>query len=434
MNIDSNNLLHKGIRNPRDIAAAIPALLLCAVPLMILVLDILMPSMSDLQYRIYPVAIRIISLISIICMAACLSMDIDSGRIHIDSKDICFILFTVCIVISTFVNGFSHDAIFSVPYRYVGVFDLFIYIYIYMYCSGSIGSERLKNTFFLCLMLVSDLISAAFFYDHFIDKITAFNDKLEPSAIFFHGNHYGYFLVIVIAVAAGCYCFSRGVMTAAGALSLLAGLAALAMNRSMGCILAAGATLVVICITSVIHGGSHRKKALVMAACIAAVSAGMLILSSQLRADIAQTIGEFKQIISGDNNIHAGNGRWGIWQYVAGYITDHPWWGYGCEGIAELMKDYTLTTNPHNEPLTYAAFFGIPAAAFYCAGVLASFIKGIRTKGGCSTCLIASFSVMAYFLSSLFGVAMFYTAPYLFILMGMASEGRTGIHQAASDV
>ena len=157
-----------------------------------------------------------------------------------------------------------------------------------------------------------------------------------------------------------------------------------------------------------------------MAVCIAVVSACMLVISSQLRADFVQTFMEFRQIISGDNNIYAGNGRWGIWQYVASYIADYPWWGYGCEGIAEIMKDYTLTTNPHNEPLTYAAFFGIPAAVFYCAGVIAAVIKGLRAKES-KACMIASFGAMAYFLSSLFGVAMFYTAPYLFILMGIAA-------------
>lgn len=414
------HIMNNEIKDRKGITAIIPAMLLCAVPFIILLLDLFVPSMSALQYKLYPAMIRTVSLISIICMAACFSMNIDRGRLHIDFKDVCFMLFTVCMLISTGINGFSHKAFFSVPYRYVGVFDLFIFIFIYMYCSGCIDSERLKTAFFVCLMAVSDLVAAAFFCDHFIVKIPAFNDKLEPSAIFFHGNHYGYFLVTVIAVSAGCYCFSRGKAAFMGGLSFITGLAALALNRSMGCILAAAATLAIIFLVSVIQGDTQRNKALVMAVCIAVVSACMLVISSQLRADIVQTFMEFRQITSGDNNIYAGNGRWGIWQYVASYIADYPWWGYGCEGIAEIMKDYTLTTNPHNEPLTYAAFFGIPAAVFYCAGVIAAVIKGLRANES-RACMIASFGAMAYFLSSLFGVAMFYTAPYLFILMGIAA-------------
>lgn len=418
MGMAEKHIEHEEIKSS---IAVIPAMLLCAVPLMVLVLDIFIPSMSVLQYKIYPIAVRMVSLISIICMAACLSMDMDRAKLHIDLKDVCFILFTVCMVISTCINGFSHEAFFSVPYRYVGVYDLFIYIFIYLYCSGCIESERLKTAFFVCLMAVSDLVAAAFFCDYFIVKIPAFDNKLEPSAIFFHGNHYGYFLVTVIAVSAGCYCFSKGKTAVLGGLSLVADLAALALNRSMGCILAAAVTLALVFSVSVIRGETQRKRALFMTLCIAVLSAFMLIINSQLREDVAQTVLEFRQITTGFNNIYAGNGRWGVWQYVASYIADYPWWGYGCEAIAEIMKDYTLITNPHSEPLTYAAFFGIPAAFFYCAGVIASVINGLKTEGNNRTCMIAAFGVFAYFLSSLFGVAMFYTAPYLFLLMGMAS-------------
>ena len=135
-----------------------------------------------------------------------------------------------------------------------------------------------------------------------------------------------------------------------------------------------------------------------------------------------QTASEFLQIISGDNNIYAGNGRWGIWQYVAEYIADYPVWGYGCEGIADIMKDYTLTTSPHNEPLTYAVFFGIPAAVFYCAAVITAVIKGIRNGRHDPVNRIAAYAVLGYFLSSIFGLAFFYTTPFEFVFLGLAAH------------
>ena len=151
-------------------------------------------------------------------------------------------------------------------------------------------------------------------------------------------------------------------------------------------------------------------------------SASALAFLRPLREDVIQTAAEFIQIISGDNNINAGNGRWGIWQYVAEYIADYPVWGYGCEGIAEIMKSYTLTTSPHNEPLTYAAFFGIPAALFYCAAVITAIIKGVRS--GRQESRIAAYALLGYFVSSIFGLAFFYTTPFEFIFIGMASERR----------
>lgn len=59
------------IRKSRDGAfAAVPAFLLCAVTAAILVLDIALPSMSDAQYVIYPLLMRIASAISLVCAAA----------------------------------------------------------------------------------------------------------------------------------------------------------------------------------------------------------------------------------------------------------------------------------------------------------------------------------------------------------------------------
>ena len=175
-------------------------------------------------------------------------------------------------------------------------------------------------------------------------------------------------------------------------------------------------------IISVAGKGDTKQRALIMTAVFVLASVSALALIKPLRADIIQTAAEFMQIISGDNNIYAGNGRWGIWQYVAEYIADYPVWGYGCEGIAEIMKSYTLTTSPHNEPLTYAAFFGIPAALFYCAAVITTIIKGIRS--GRQESRIAAYALLGYFVSSIFGLAFFYTTPFEFIFIGMASERR----------
>ena len=175
---------------------------------------------------------------------------------------------------------------------------------------------------------------------------------------------------------------------------------------------------------SLIHGGKERKKGMISAAVVALLVIASLIVLKPLREDMIDTAAEFMQIMSGDNNLLAGNGRWGIWQYVADYIHDSPIWGYGCEGIAEIMRDYTFTTNPHNEPLTYAAFFGIPAAAFYCMAVLLSVFKGFRNSRELPEKQTAAYASIAYFISSLFGVAFFYTAPFMFMFLGMSSEGK----------
>lgn len=402
--------------------AAVPALLLCAMLLLMLLLDIFIPPMKNGQYVVFPAAARIISLVSILCMAACFGDELETDSLHVDLKDILLALFAVCMLISTAVNGISHDAIFGVAYRYVGVYDLMLFIFVYMYTAGRRWKKDLKMIFLVSFMAVSDLIAAAFFFNLATGRIIAFNDKLEPAAIFYHGNHYGYFLVMVIAVSAGCFISYKGRMAAMGAASLFISLGALAMNRSMGGIIAAGSVLTIMIIVSAAGKGDAGRRALSLLAVLAIAAAAALVLVRPLREDMIQTASEFLQIISGDNNIYAGNGRWGIWQYVAEYIADYPVWGYGCEGIADIMKDYTLTTSPHNEPLTYAVFFGIPAAVFYCAAVITAVIKGIRNRRHDPVNGIAAYAVLGYFLSSIFGLAFFYTTPFEFIFLGLAAH------------
>ncbi len=401
--------------------ASVPAFLLCAVTLMILILDVLFPWMSDTQYIIFPAAIRIVSLAGIICMAVVFSTEMSNNSLRISASDIFFILFMLCAFISTAINGISRDAIFGMAYRYVGVYDLLIFIFVYRYCAGRISTEKIRYTFLLAFAALSDLLAAAFIYDQFNGSIAAFSNKAEPAAIYFHGNHYGYFLVMAVIVSAGLFLYEKGWMFAAGTASFIMNMAALALNRSMGSILAAGLVLIIMIILSVMKGGSERKKALILfAAGFAAVLAGLLLLES-LRNDILQMLIEIKAILSGNNDLHAGNGRWGIWQYIAGFVAERPLWGYGCEGIADMMKGYTLTSSPHNEPLTYAAFFGIPAALLYCAAVQTSVIKGMKTDQYDDSCIKSAFAAQGYFVSYNFGVAMFYTAPFLFIFLGLSS-------------
>ena len=67
-----------------EVPAMVPALLLCVVTLAMLVLDIVLPSMKDAQYIVYPALIKAAGLIGLVCAAACLRFDMYSGRIHPD--------------------------------------------------------------------------------------------------------------------------------------------------------------------------------------------------------------------------------------------------------------------------------------------------------------------------------------------------------------
>ena len=411
----------------REAWPMIPGILLCLVILLMLTVEIILPGMADSQYIVFPLLLKITGLAGILSAFRCFLSVTDMGRVKPDVTGLLFALFAVLMIVSTLVNGISRDAVLGVPYRYIGVFDLLVFFACYMYCSSAIKTESHRHFILISFMIISDLVAGAFIYDLFISEITAFRAKSELAAIFFHGNHYGYFLVMACIISAGYCIYGHSRQTAAGAVSLAVNLFALAANRSVGCVIATGFVLPVMVITAAISGKEIRKKSLLMLLIAAVMAAIALIGSRAMREDLMLLIRDMAGIISGSQNDYAGHGRWMLWKETADYIADRPFLGYGCEGIRYIL-DETAAGSPHNEPLTYAAFFGIPSAVAYCTGVILSVIKGLKSsvcRSGIASG-IAAFAALGYFVSSLFGVAMFYTAPFLFVFMGMAvSRGDT---------
>lgn len=408
--------------NLRDRIAAVPALLLCCVLVIMLILDVTLPVMKDMQYLVFPLMLKIAGLIGIPCAALCFMSDLEKDRPHIDLTTVLFIIFGSLVLISTLANELSSDAVFGVRFRYIGVFDLLVYMAVYMYCSGRIRSPELRRLILTAYTAAADLIAAAFFYDEFIGRIEAFRWKREPAGMFFHGNHYGYFLAVIVIIAAGCVLLDKSRKRMLfGGLSLLINLLALAVNRTMGSVLAAGSVLILFSLWLLIKSRGRARRPLILLASLLVMTVAALLCFSWFRREFFEAIGAIAGIAAGSNDIHAGNNRWGVWLYTAQLIRGKPLLGYGCEGISEILYDLTLTSSPHNEPLTYALFFGIPAAVVYVLAVVSAIIRGLKNSDGDPACATAAFAAMSYFLSSLFGVAVFYTAPLLFVMTGMAS-------------
>ena len=409
-----------------EVPAMVPALLLCAVTLLMLVLDIMMPSMKDAQYIVYPALIKTAGLIGLVCAAACLRVDMYSGRMHPDVTSVLFMLFLGCVLISTFINGLTQDVLFGVRYRYIGIFDLVVYFAVYMYCSSHIRSQYHKRLVLMIFTVISDVVAAAFLYNEFFGGIPAFQGRMEPGGIFFHGNHYGYFLVMALIVSVCIMLSENGMPMIFGICSVILNMSALVICRSMGAVLASGMIVLLLMIRTLKSGSNtEKKKVLVLMLLFAAGAAATLSISSSFRNDLIRVFDESSEIASGTNNIYAGNGRWGLWQFTLIYISEKPLFGFGCEGITERLYELTKIPNPHNELLTYAAYFGIPAAILYTIGVIVKMLRSLKSSDMFSTCTAAGFAALGYFVSSMFGVAMFYTTPLFFVMLGLSSANNS---------
>ena len=406
------------IMKSRDSIAVFPALLLCAVTLVMLILDLTLPIMSDYQYMVYPLLVKCAGMAGLICAAVCIKDLMKEDGIRFDAGSICFVLFLICIAISTCVNGFTREALLGVQFRYIGIFDMLSFFIAYMLCSRNIKGENNRRHVLGAITAVSDVIAAVFLADHFAPFVEAFRDKNEPAAIFFHGNHYGYFIVIAVIISAGLSLCGSNRQRLFGGFSFVLNFAALALNRSTGCILAAGTVLLTGAIVIFIKNKQSRKAIILIAAFMAVLAAFVLKYEPLLAEDAMMDIRDAVDIFTGGGNSLHGHGRWGLWQQTIELIRERPLFGYGCEGISKVLQATNVAANPHNEVMTYAAYYGIPAAAMYSSGAMITIIRGLGTGEHASA--TASCAAAAYFISSMFGVLMFYTAPFFFVLLGLS--------------
>ncbi len=413
--------------------AAAPGHLMCIITLGMLAADLMLPAMANLQYTVYPMLYRIQTLIAVLCclIYIWIRRDAAGNSFLSDGPDLSammFMAFAVFMMISTCINGFSREAMFGVQFRYIGVFDLLIFIIVYMGLSSRTVIEGSANSVLWSIILTADAIDIALLLSIPTENLEAFENKEGLSAVFFHGNHFGYFLVIALILSAGYYIYGNILQMIAAVISMGLNFMMLVYNRSLGCLIAAAAVLVVMLLVSMVRG-QGRRRSFILTIWIIAAAAAALVCSSLLRVELYFTFREAVLILQGKGNQYMGHGRWKLWELTAEYIRQRPLFGYGCEGINEMLfADSTAingVSNPHCEPLTYAAFFGIPAALFYIGGCITAIAKGFRSSNnaaGTANCsFIAAYAAAAYFISSLFGVAMFYTAPFFFVLLGISA-------------
>lgn len=406
-----------------DYLAVVPSLLMLLMIALMLILDISLPQMADKQYEDFPAIFRVMNYVAVLSGAAYLITLILRKESQMRWSYAFFAGFLACIALSTAVNGLTDEAIHGVPYRNIGIFNMAAFIIIYMMSASLIRRDQFKDFILLVYIAIADLIAAVVFVDKYVSAIPAFGAKKELSAIFFNGNHYGYYLVMAVLIGTGYYLLSDGWRTTVGGISALLNLMILAINHTLGCILAVSAVILVVCICTVVKLPNNRRRVLILVGTIGLLAAIALIISPELRTEITTFSEDLSSIIGGSASGSAGHGRLKIWRLTAEFISEKPLLGHGCEGISMRMYAETAISNPHNELLTYAAYYGIPAAALYALGVLSTIAESLRAKSGTSSCdRIACMAAAGYFISSIVGVAMFYTLPFFFLFLGMSSN------------
>lgn len=362
-----------------------------------------------------------------------------SGNIKSFFKDVParlpFLILCLWMILVTCINGFTDAALTGDYYRGESLFSFVTYFALYFLCGTLIKSESTKRQLIYGFLIVSTIVNLVTLFDYFIYPLAIFKMNEMFSSIFYNSNHYGYFLVFGTILSATLLVVqSNWKQNIFPAVTLIIHTLLLSINNTFGCFLSCIVTLTLLIVAASIRHKRFNLKAFCVWAAFLFVS---LTIGARFSTyaedcvgfvkDIGAVLGVFDANYTDeeaeDLAASAGTGRWNLWIHTAEYIAEKPLFGWGIEGIDDRLKAETnsINTRPHNEYLQYAAFFGIPGALLYLAGlvlVAQRALKRFRSLDNATfVCLVTTF---AYLFSALFGNTMFYTAPFLFIFMGLS--------------
>lgn len=335
-----------------------------------------------------------------------------------------FLFAALMMIISTAVNGFTPLAVNGDSYRHESVFNYMGYFAVYFLIATIITEKKLRAILLYTLISASLPLAAFSLLDRWAVPMEAFKMSTGLSGVFHHFNHYGYYLTIVVIASAALFVKEKNAaLRILCMVSFVLNNIVLIVNNTFGCYLACFCALVFNCIVISITEKKLNKLSIVMFAVFIAITFIMSFWFESVLTNIVVFFGDIGSVSKNPEEAdHAGTGRWSLWMHTLKYIGEKPFFGFGVEGISERLFEETeqVCERSHNEVLQYAAFFGIPAAAAYVGGVLSVYINGLKNKFGLDFYAVAALAAaFAYLVSSMFGNTAYYTAPYLFILLGL---------------
>lgn len=332
-----------------------------------------------------------------------------------------FLAFGAVMIVTTLINGHFDITLFGDAYREEGLFGFLSYI-VYFVLVIMNNSPNHKKAWIYTFVASSAIISAAVLYECYAHGTHTID------FIFSHYNHLGYYLVTAFGVSAMLVLASEKIwQKLLFSVSCFITVLALIANDTFGCQLAAVAGVVFICAMYSIAKSRFKAVGLVPAAIlIAAVVFGYATserMNGLISANILQTANDSQAIVHGreEAEFSTGVSRMILWEMGMDYILEKPITGHGADVTGEEMQTLTNDSDRcHCEYMNYAISFGIPAVLLYIAAVFAVYLRGLLAKKKLTDInLIGLGAAMFYLVSAVVGNTMYYTAPFLFILLGM---------------
>lgn len=254
------------------------------------------------------------------------------------------------------------------------------------------------------------------------------------ASIFRNSNYYGYYLTVMLVLAAAFF-VSTKLKTLKFAILIVFAVNAvtLVVNDTLGAYVAVLVSLILIPVLYIVRDRFRLRylaPLLLFIGITLWINFGVLweevgIASGNVTRNYMSLRSDIGNLIEGNEAAsQAGSGRWLLWETAWELMLQKPLFGCGPEQMVYYMEAKVSVPYawPHNEYLQYAAALGIPAGLMYLTAILSlAYTQIRRVKILRDTTLIAGCMAFGYAVSAFFGGTTYVTTPYIFMALGMTS-------------
>lgn len=321
-------------------------------------------------------------------------------------------------------NNFSLS-FFGGDYKKSGLLSYILYLGFFLN-AFNIRKKDIKKIFILLVIIALGMSVIALQNNEFTYKVF-FMNKDPYNGIFYHFNHMGYYLSIVIILNIFLFMYEKSFF---GNFLFFASYYILVMtliiNNTFGSYLAVLFTIILL---TIYFFYSKRWKILfllftfLLCSCFIEDKYGNIVYNN-----FSSLLGDANTILNSDNENElkwVGTNRGVLWSTALFYIKESPFVGYGPENAKYLYEKSNINeASPHNFLLEIAIYNGIPTLLFYLLGVgviiLSALLVIKELSWGYVACM---FACISYLISGMFGNIFFYTSPYYCIILGILYHG-----------
>lgn len=336
-----------------------------------------------------------------------------------------FLLFGILMIVTTLLNGAPQIAVIGDYYRGEGLIVFLSYI-VYFLLAAFLLTENKKSIIINAFLVTSLFVGIVIFVDYaFFDQ--KYNYAMADNMVFSQFNHLGYYLLMSIMFFGMMFVNAKKVFLK---IAYLCGFmfmtVVLIMNDTWGCQLALFVGVIFAIIVCSIGKSKFQPITLVLVVAVLVSYLGTYFASDKLKmrieANFVQQSHDTSALLNEENAEKAttGTARIALWKHAFEYTMERPLTGHGSDVTGRRLMKEAGNDRCHCEYLNYAVSFGIPAAIVYIVAVFMVFLRGLKKKKQLTDMNYAGLCVaFAYLASALVGNTMYYTAPFLFIALGM---------------